>query len=774
METVADLLLALVCSVGLVIVLHRFHPELGWSRITGWFALAFVCLVPVVGTPMTQLPLDYAASFAPWAGGQPENPLLTDVVLVLLPLRHLVRERMLAGEFPWWTHAIGTGAPLMANAQAAVGSPLHWITIPVPPIRAMSIVVLLQMGLCLTWTDALARSFGAAPSSSPLAAVATTFSTFAVVWAYYPHGLAFAIAPGFLLAVGNLAEGKPRAVPLAVATGYLLGSAGQPQIALFVGLAALPLWSYRLSRAPVPTRWRNILGTAIAASFTVAALAPILVPTIAYLPFSERALLVATNPSALNPVEPSFELWSFLADPLGAGSPRDGNWRGPWNFNEVASGWAGGLTLVLALAGTLAGPRAKASRWLLAGGFAALAVALRVPFFDEMARSLPLLESATTGRLRLIWVLVISVGAAVTLEHVPSHRWCRAWVIFLAFCLATGLLLRTSPDIPRPQFVWRCATAGGLLGFGLLLAIPRMRPLAQRLVVPLVAIDLGTIAFRYWPLVPEGTLDPPAVIEELRQASARAPGHGRTAALGGRLLPTVPVLFGLSDPRGFDPLRPAEMQQFLRGRLHRPAQLGYMLIRRPLSDPSILDFLGIRGLLAAPSEIPDGWIAGKGGPLTVHLNPRARGLFHGVRAVDVVPTRQEALERAAEAPDLSALILFDGEDSACAGLGLTAPDAPLTSLDLSTTSNGFSLAIDADYPAALGSSVTWLPGWHAESSAGPVRLCRSWGLFLGLILPAGHSDVRLSYRPPGLSLGLATALGGLAIGILLLRLRIPE
>jgi hypothetical protein len=49
-------------------------------------------------------------------GGTAPAALLSDVPLQTLPLRALVRERLLRLEAPLWTHELGTGQPLAGNA----------------------------------------------------------------------------------------------------------------------------------------------------------------------------------------------------------------------------------------------------------------------------------------------------------------------------------------------------------------------------------------------------------------------------------------------------------------------------------------------------------------------------------------------------------------------------------------------------------------------------------------------------------------------------------
>jgi hypothetical protein len=75
-----------------------------------------------------QVPTDIAYQTHPWrgtAGGKvrPLNPLLSDIVLEELPFHTLVRERLLRFEAPLWSHELGTGQPLLANARLR----LFWI-----------------------------------------------------------------------------------------------------------------------------------------------------------------------------------------------------------------------------------------------------------------------------------------------------------------------------------------------------------------------------------------------------------------------------------------------------------------------------------------------------------------------------------------------------------------------------------------------------------------------------------------------------------------------
>jgi hypothetical protein len=61
------------------------------------------------------------------------------------------------------------------------------------------------------------------------------------------------------------------------------------------------------------------------------------------------------------------------------------------------------------------------------------------------------------------------------------------------------------------------------------------------------------------------------------------------------------------------------------------------------------------------------------------------------------------------------------------------------------------------------------PGWTAEINGKPANIVLVDGVFQGVVVPGGHSDVEFSYAPPGLQLGEAISLVALVwIGVVIL------
>src|SRR5689334_12222954 len=159
--------LALFLAGGaLLLALFRsWRPEVSWRAGAGFLLLSGAFFALPLATGGHQVPVDVAYQWEPWremaARIRPANPLLSDVPLQMLPLRALVRERLLHGEAPLWSHELGTGEPLAGNAQAAAFAPLHLLALPLPPMKALTVAAAWQVLLALLGTYALALALGA-------------------------------------------------------------------------------------------------------------------------------------------------------------------------------------------------------------------------------------------------------------------------------------------------------------------------------------------------------------------------------------------------------------------------------------------------------------------------------------------------------------------------------------------------------------------------------------------------------------------------------------
>jgi hypothetical protein len=673
-------------------LMRWWRPRPGWRWIAAYWLAAGAFFAAPLLTSQMQAPTDIAYQWRPWremvaAPVVPANGLLSDIPLQIIPFRALVRDRLLRCEAPLWAGEMGTGEPLLGNAQSAPFSPLGLLALPLPAVRALPVMAALKLFVSLLLTDALLAALGAGRAGACFGAIAFAFSVYSVCWALYPLGMAAAWLPGVVLGLVLLRRGEGGGLAGLIACASGMALSGHPETlahaALAAGVVAAALLLGRVRGDTTPgaagdaprcdpedagadrgiaaeayqagsgrggggARWRFAGGLAAAAAMSAGLAAPALLPFVEALPDTVRAQLIERSSRGVQPPPFSPAILNLAIDPLANGSPRGRVWTGPSNFNELCSGYAGLLALALAAAAALTfGGRVLA---ILAGGAVALAAALAIPPLLDLVRALPLLDHAANGRLRLVWVLAVAVAAGLGLERLaarPAGRWIAGAA---AAAAAVGLACERPPGPPWER-AWWLATAGGaaLSAAAFWWAAARAPTSAAGragppregvddarwlpwLAVACLALDLGLLNGRLLPVLPADfdLAPPPAVAAMTAEMQAGAGAAFRVVAEGDALRPNLAALYGLWDPRSDDPMQPARAT-FVVGRVFRERyRIGQpmLLLHRPYPVP-FLGYLGVRLMLTRHhAELFPPWEEawdGQGGKLW--RNPEALPLF---------------------------------------------------------------------------------------------------------------------------------------------------
>jgi hypothetical protein len=801
----AALAVFLAGCVPLVLALRWWRPGFPLRAALGYVALTTAFFAAPLCTGALQVPTDLAYEWLPWsdleiAGNAPRNFFQADTLLEQLPFHHLVRRRLLAGEAPLWSHELGTGQPLLGNGQSAPFAPLHLLALPLAPLRGLTVAGTWQILLGLLAAHALLLRLGAGPWGAALGAVSSGLSTYAVVWIYDTPGMAAAFVPGVLLGILLVRDGEPRALAGLIACALGLALSGHPETMAHAGLAAAAV-AATLLLARRPGRWRFLGRLAAAAALVAALAAPTLLPLAETIPQSVRGKALERSPENFQPppFEPRFLL--PVVAPLAMGSPPDGNYSLKWSFNEICSEYAGLLALALALAGALA-LRGRPLLVML-GGTAALLVALRLPpLFDLMLR-LPVIGPGAHGRLREFWVLAVALAAGLAVERVASARVPRAVAAALILAAGVGLALAPPPAggaeaagaaSSWPRVWWFVTLAGAALALAALL-VPRLRPSFPALAVGAVTLDLFLLGVRYHPPVPARLdLAPPPTVAWLmeRQAAAREPY--RVSFEDFDLPPNLNALYGLWDPRGYDPMRPEDAARMVGWWLgHRRRFYQNIGDSLPALDQAAHDFLAVRYMETAHERVlPPPWrlvFEGKGG--RVWENPAALPLFFMPRTIESFADPAEAQRAAMHDDDFLETAQLVGAGApgpagpapaapssgapAGAAPGALAPGAEAGESttrpqdgrvrDIRVRSNGFDLAVDSAAGGIVASSVSYAPEWRATIGGHEEPAVEIDGGFLGFQVPPGAHAVRVRYRPHGWTAGLALFAAGSALSL---------
>lgn len=703
-----DLLLFLAGAALLAALARWWRPEVSLRAAAGHVILAALFFAVPLATPALQVPTDIAYVWMPWGEtlpdlARPANPLLHDIPTQMIPYRELVRRRLLDLEVPLWAHEMGTGQPLLGNAQSAPFAPLHLMALPVPTLRALTLAVAWQVLLALLLMHALARALGAGEWGAAFAAVAFGFSTFVIPWAYHPIGMAVTWAPGVLLGLFLLRQGGRGGFAGLVACAVGMAFSGHPETVAHMAQVSVAVAAVLLAsrgEPGAPSR-RVFLGRLAAAGALTACLtAPFLLPILEILPDSERWSVAHRLPDLFQ--TPAFRpaFLKPLINPLALGSPRDGSWTGSLNYNEICSVYAGILSLVLALVGALV-LRGRVA-WVVAGAAAALLVALRISPFFELVTAIPGLEQGMHGRLRLFWVLGIALAAGLSLERL-------AW--------------------------------------------PRLRSAFPAVALAVLALDLARVGVGFHPVLPPAfDLAPPPALAFLQEQERRTAEPFRVLSETADLLPNLGAYHGLWDPRGNDPMQPAVPVDMVgrmllpRFKVGRLVQLSYRRFPRHL-EPRF-DYLGVRYILARHRRrLPKPWrpaFNGVGG--RVWENPDPLPLFFLPAAVERVSDLESARERTLAIQDFRASAVVEA-----------TPSGPVPQEGRVTTAvraNGFDLDVETRTGGVVVSSVSHVAGWRVRGGEPLRELLRVNGGFLGFEVPPGRHRVVLEYRPDGWIRGL--------------------
>jgi hypothetical protein len=737
-----------------------WQPDLRPGIGAAYAALALLFWSPGLLSSGHQIATDYAYLTLPFRdlaepGFRPANPLLSDPAIQFLPFRQLVRERLLAGEAPLWAHELGTGQPLLANAQSAPFAPVFLLLLPLPPLRAMEVAVALHTLLGLLLGHALLRRLGTSHFAAAFSALAYAFSSWAVSWAFFPHVATAMWIPGVLLGVVSVAQRLPRAFAGLVACALGAALSGHPETLILGALAGAAASLAVLVRAP-PTARISLAASLLAAPLLAAALAsPVLLPFLEVLPRSERMAAIATRPEAVSPPPFRADLLALALDPLHLGRPIERSWRGPSNYNEMATLYAGASTLALALAGALVA-RGRALAVLGAGALAA-ALALRLGPSHELFTALPLLGDAAYARFRLLFTLAVAIAGGLALDEIarrPARRSGLRRTAAAAMAAAVLGLLWLRPDHEAGWAgAWR---AGSLLGLALLglACLERRVPSARlpALAVGVLAVDLGLLGFPYNPRLPaESGLGPPppASVTFLMREQARRSEPFRVVGDGPLLMANLAAFYGLWDPRAYDPARPAAPARAAAALLEDDRGRASLAIRYRLTRRC-------RGLPAPWSPVHPG----PGG--CVWRNDAALPLFFFPRSVE--PALDGSDTAGIPDPDFAARVRVAGMQPGSARA--SGPRAGQGAAEvIAVHGNGLEIDVASPTGGVVASSVSWDPGWRLALDAEPAPILVVNGAFLGFEVPRGRHRAVLDYAPRAWRIGLALAGAAAAVAL---------
>ncbi len=719
------------------------------------------------------------------------------------PMKAWVAGQLLHGRLPEWNPYAGLGQPVVAGAIDAVQHPFNLLLVLLPFEIAFKLWVLLSYLLAASggfaWARAMGRSWHAALAaglafalSGPLVGSSDNL-TYLTTLAALPW--LFAAAHGWL------ARGGPTRLGLLGLASGLCAAGGDPQAWGFA-TAALPF--YALLAREGGGRVRAARRGLAAAGAALAGALPVLLPVLAWLPHSSRAV-------PLRPLD--LQLWNLplprllelalphmYRDAPGAiYSPLYAAYGGgpaspiPW----VLSIYVGASVLALGLLGAL---RSRPARWLLvwAALLAWMALGERGGF-GRLLPGLPVLRDFRYWEKMAIWPsLLVAAAAAHGLDEVLG-RGTRALRFGAASAAAGALGLavwgagRAAPerlasllagrgaDLPLARAfagnlldgLWHSAVVCLVLGLAVLAV---QRGLLRRSSAPLLALVVAADPFAA--NLRGYTLADPAIVRP------RAPLADHLRSQGG--LQRIYTPFDLTRDRWL------ELKEFEAGWLWAARTLApsFNVPRRVGNFASYAGMAPGRAarferLVPAAERLPHIGVFGVGYlvvPGSPEMAARA-GLAppHEIAAADPVlpawlvrlPHRPRAYlaSELAPADEQGALDFLRAVDPARSPASVVEGPVPAgyapprgTARIVRDEPEEVAVETESDRQALLVLNDSCVPGWSATVDGRPAGILSVNYLARGVWVEAGRHTVAFSYRTPGLREGwILFLLGALAL-----------
>jgi hypothetical protein len=647
------------------------------------------------------------------------------------------------GSLALWRPFLLSGAPLIGHPVAPILYPLNGLTLILPLPLAFNLIFL--MHLCWAGLGCylfLRRVSGLRTESAWVGA------------------LIFALAPRLITHVGGghlpLIEALAWwpwawlafslywrdlklywAVLLGIAVGAMAMTDGRYLAMSGVWVGVCTLWIGLRGRIPALRR-------AIVLALTVGIVgiglsAGELLPLANLLPYSNRAGVEVEPTGGL---EPAFLLNTLFRSTI---------------VEPESYTFMGIMAIVLALYGFAAVTRYREGAWLL-GAFltAILSLGTNLPLslYPLLMRVIPIFALfRAPGRWWPYTIFAVAVLAAYGFEKWLGGTRTRAWLrpMLLGLCLVYAAIAIVGQNLPFlyfPQVI--------ILPVGAMLLMSRPKVWQRGLVLALVALDLLIPNLEL--LVPqsEAALTAPDAVVAYATQTLK-PGERIFAPYG--LLPeAAPVANHLATADGYDSFAIGVYTEVMRA-ASGCAYSGYVVgvpptradytatLACPTLKPTmpILHLLNIRlVLLPSPTDLP-------GGTLVYHDEKR---WLYDLGAAP--PTLVRQVEIVSPAQCVDRLATLDTSSNALIESGDSGPAGQFVIQNRQALPNGERFTIDADAPAFLVRSETWVPGWTAYLDDQPdikIAVQRTDCAFQGVTVPAGTHTVTFIYDPPAFELG---------------------
>jgi hypothetical protein len=695
-----------------------------------------------------------------------------DLTAYHFPMKHIVREAVRSGEFPYWNPYYSAGQPLAANPEYELFYPPQWLVYFLPFAYAFQLHIVIHFFLAATGMFLLIRSFGVKAPAAAIGAAAFVFGgPYLSLSSKLPFLFSISWMPLVLLSVRRAIErptlGRCFASAAAMAMQLIIG---EPTIVLQTWALIAGYAIYRIVRKGAgvsSARWRSIALPVVVCGVLAALLAAVQVlPAIDFAgdTVRSRGLAYAAVADWSFPLSrlselllPSLFRHVTAADGQAAIRTMYAGRIVPFLF-EI---YAGALIVLLALAGVVARVR---GRWIFAGATIA-SVIVALGDHTPLLRLLYAAHLATFVRYPEKFILtaafILVVWSAIVLQKIfdGDRVVARRAVVLAGIWTAVSLLLLASPG-DTAYFAVNAGRAALVLVALVLIAARRD---AWRVAL-LCVVGIGDLWFSSRgaaPRMPGAFFDTPALDAQLDAVRGRRLFHDAAWSVWNDD-PIAAEYFGdIAQDRFWWMLRNGEFWNLAAARNHA------LVLEPDIGATSLTntdDFrmaFNLAHVRHSGADEPYLRMANAGGKISFKtlddatrgaaLRDPARFTPVAVEPLETTPRYAFAsrIERITTPGELGA-VLATASAATPIALADVQPFSPAPGEVLASKEgwNDVSLTVRTAGRAFLVASVTGHKYWQATIDARPSPLIPTNVAFQGLIVPPGSHTIELRYRNP--------------------------
>jgi hypothetical protein len=703
------------------------------------------------------------------------------------PMKHVVREAVRSGEFPYWNPLFSCGAPLAANPVYELFYPPQWLVYLLPFHFGVQLHIWLHFAIAAIGIFLLLRRLGASPAAAVFGSIAFVFcGSYLSLSSRLPLLFSISWLPLVLLLTLRFLENRsgPRLLALSsvMAMQFIIG---EPSVVIQTwGLIA----GWAVLRVFGSTSWKTE-SKRLAIGIGIAAVAAILLGSVQLLPAIDFArdtvrarsfdfrIVSSWSTPPIRLVELIFP--GVLRHTAAANG--DAVIKTIYAFRNDAyliEIYAGAVVVLLALAGLFAGVR---GRWIFSGTMTAaliLAIGDHTPVLKALY-DIGIFSSIRFPEKFLLTVaFAIAVWGALVFERLLAGdqrvaRW--AFGLAVAWLVLSILLLLNAPAggalATRQYFAVNCLRAA--LATAWLWMMRRPTNAWAYIGIALLAVDLWFGTLNAVPRERREFFNPPPLLERVdrsqpyrlfnevawlvwegdagsNQVLRLAQGSDFEWVVRNSLTPEIPAERGLATAleQDIDQTSLKKMDDFVQ------AMIGTRSPHVPGADEPYARMANV-GWRVLPRELNE--------TLRQQIQNDARHAMPVAIAPSAVRVPRYSfagrLERAPDAGGFRFAVERNAADPSVAYVDADPfPPAKGRVTAFHETANTATIDVAAEGRAYFVASITGHKYWSATIDGRPATLLETNLAFQGLVVPPGPHRIEMRYRNPLVAIGAAISL----------------